>query len=181
MSAISVSLVCRNRAARTVAFGTRPECHRRNHGSGRTVAFPGAIVRVEGLPGSTTSDERGRFRLGNVPAGSYTLIVSYVGTEDTSISIQVPEEGIDLGDVVIGATSVAALEEIIVVGQAQRLRVRSTRNAPQITWFPCSIRIPWASSRTRTSLNRCVVSQVSAWKPIRARGVMWSFAAWIQT
>ena len=85
---------------------------------GRTVAFPGAIVRVEGLPGSTTSDERGRFRLGNVPAGSYTLIVSYVGTEDTSISIQVPEEGVDLGDVVIGATSVAALEEIIVVGQA---------------------------------------------------------------
>ena len=85
---------------------------------GRTIAFPGAIVRIEGLPGSTTSDERGRFRLGNVPAGSYTLIVSYVGTEDTSISIQVPEEGVDLGDVVIGATSVAALEEIIVVGQA---------------------------------------------------------------
>ena len=86
--------------------------------SGRTVAFPGAIVRIEGLPGSTTSDERGRFRLGNVPVGSYTLTVSYVGTEDTSISIQVPEEGVDLGDVVIGATSVAALEEIIVVGQA---------------------------------------------------------------
>ena len=85
---------------------------------GRTVAFPGAIVRIEGLPGSTTSDERGRFRLGNVSAGSYTLIVSYVGTEDTSISIQVPEEGVNLGDVVIGATSVAALEEIIVVGQA---------------------------------------------------------------
>ena len=85
---------------------------------GRTVAFPGAIVRIEGLPGSTTSDERGRFRLGNVSAGSYTLIVSYVGTGDTSISIQVPEEGVDLGDVVIGATSVAALEEIIVVGQA---------------------------------------------------------------
>ena len=85
---------------------------------GRTIAFPGAIVSIEGLSGSTTSDERGRFRLGNVPAGSYTLIVSYVGTEDTSISIQVPEEGVDLGDVVIGATSVAALEEIIVVGQA---------------------------------------------------------------
>ena len=85
---------------------------------GRTIAFPGAIVRIEGLSGSTTSDERGRFRLGNVPAGSYTLIVSYVGTEATSISIQVPEEGVDLGDVVIGATSVAALEEIIVVGQA---------------------------------------------------------------
>ena len=84
----------------------------------RTIAFPGAIVRIEGLSGSTTSDERGRFRLGNVPAGSYTLIVSYVGTEDTSIAIQVSEEGVDLGDVIIGATSVAALEEIIVVGQA---------------------------------------------------------------
>ena len=86
--------------------------------AGRTVAFPGAIVRIDGVPGSTTSDERGRFRLGNVPAGSYTLIVSYVGTEDTSISIEVPEEGVDLGDVVIGAAEQAALEEIIVVGQA---------------------------------------------------------------
>ena len=85
---------------------------------GRSVAFPGAIVRIEGLAGSTTSDERGRFRLGNVPAGTHTLVVSYVGTDDTSISIQVPEEGVDLGDVVIGATEQAALEEVIVVGQA---------------------------------------------------------------
>ena len=84
----------------------------------RTIAFPGAIVSIEGLPGTTTSDERGRFRLGNVPAGSYTLVVSYVGTDDTSISIEVPEEGVDLGDVVIGAAEVAALEEIIVLGQA---------------------------------------------------------------
>ena len=85
---------------------------------GRSIAFPGAIVRIEGVAGSTTSDERGRFRLGNVPAGTHTLVVSYVGTDDTSISIQVPEEGVDLGDVVIGATSQAALEEVIVVGQA---------------------------------------------------------------
>ncbi|MCZ0952901.1 MAG: TonB-dependent receptor [Rhodospirillaceae bacterium] len=85
---------------------------------GRSIAFPGAIVRIEGLQGSTTSDERGRFRLGNVPAGSYTLIVSYVGTEDTTISIEVPEDGVDLGEVVIGATAQASLEEIIVFGQA---------------------------------------------------------------
>jgi TonB-dependent receptor len=82
------------------------------------VSFKGAIIRIEGIPGSTISDDRGRFRLTNVPAGSHTLIVSYVGTPDTRLAITVPETGADVGAVAIGATERAAIEEVIVYGQA---------------------------------------------------------------
>ena len=137
---------------------------------GRSIAFPGAIVRIEGLPGSTTSDERGRFRLGNVPAGSHTLIVSYVGTEDTTISIEVTEDGVDLGEVVIGATAQASLEEIIVFGQAAAFAsaLNQERSAHNLV-----------SVLDTDAIG--AVSQASALKPTRARGVTSSFEAWTRT
>ncbi len=87
----------------------------------RTVSFKGARVTIEELGRSTISDDRGRFRIGNVPAGSYTLVVSYVGTPAKRISITVPESGLAMGEVVIGAgadNQAADLEEVIVYGQA---------------------------------------------------------------
>tara|TARA_R110002049_G_scaffold25557_13_gene89711 strand:+ start:4809 stop:7571 length:2763 start_codon:yes stop_codon:yes gene_type:complete len=86
--------------------------------SRKTVAFEGAIVRIDGLPVSATTDSSGRFRLPNVPEGDHTLIVSYVGTEDTRIPIKVGSNGLALGEVVIGASERATLEEVIVFGQA---------------------------------------------------------------
>lgn len=83
-----------------------------------TISFKGAIIRIEGVPGSTTSDDRGRFRLTNVPEGNHTLIVSYVGTPETRLPITVTASGVDVGAVAIGATEQAALEEVIVYGQA---------------------------------------------------------------
>ena len=83
----------------------------------KTVTFEGAIVRIEELQRTTTTDNRGRFRLGNVPEGQYTLVISYVGAGDTRIPINVTGAGLDMGDVVIGA-DVSALEEVIVYGQA---------------------------------------------------------------
>jgi len=80
-----------------------------------TVNFEGAIVRIEGLEGSATSDARGRFRLSNVTVGSHTLVISYVGAGDTRFEIDVPEGGLVMGDVAIGGE---ALEEVIVYGQA---------------------------------------------------------------
>ena len=83
----------------------------------QTVSFEGAIVRLEELARSGVSDERGRFRLSNVPAGDYTLVISYVGAEDTRIEISVPETGLDLGEVSIGGGT-ELIEEVIVYGQA---------------------------------------------------------------
>ena len=83
-----------------------------------TIAFEGAIVSLEGVAGTTTTDSRGRFRLSNVAAGEYTLIVSYVGTDDTRMPISVTAAGLDVGDFVIGANQDASIEEVIVYGQS---------------------------------------------------------------
>jgi TonB-dependent receptor len=84
----------------------------------KTVSFQGAVVRIEGLAGSATSDDRGRFRFTNVAAGNYTLVVSYVGTAETRVSIDVPDVGVNLGEIAIGVNTQSDLEEVIVVGQA---------------------------------------------------------------
>ena len=84
-----------------------------------TVSFQGAVVSIDGREGSATTDARGRFRLSNVPAGTYTLVVSYLGAKSTRIEISVPPEGLDLGDVAIGTAGMAGvIEEVIVYGQA---------------------------------------------------------------
>ncbi|MDE0368003.1 MAG: TonB-dependent receptor [Gammaproteobacteria bacterium] len=87
--------------------------------TGNTVSFRGAVVSIEGRDGSEITDERGRFRLSNVPAGTHTLVISYVGTASTRIEITVPPEGLELGDVAIGEADLSGLvEEVIVYGQA---------------------------------------------------------------
>ncbi len=83
---------------------------------GNTVALTGAIVKVDGLAGSSISDDAGRFRLANIPAGEHTLVISYVGTEDTRIAISVPEAGLAMGEVVLGGGT--EVEEVIVFGQS---------------------------------------------------------------
>ena len=85
--------------------------------AGKTIALKGASVAIEELGRSVTTDDRGRFHIGNVPAGSYTLVVSYSGVGDTRIPIQIPETGLALGEVVVGAEG-ANLEEVIVYGQS---------------------------------------------------------------
>ena len=63
--------------------------------AGRTVTFNGATVSIDELGRTTTTDDRGRFRLANVPEGQYTLVISYVGAADTSVSISVPAAGLN--------------------------------------------------------------------------------------
>lgn len=85
-----------------------------------TVSFKGAEVSIPQLQRSTTTDERGRFRFMNVPAGEYTLVVSYVGAPDTTMPIVVPEDGLAVGSVAIGSSD-TDLEEVIVYGQSAAL------------------------------------------------------------
>lgn len=86
----------------------------------RTIVFKGAIVKIEELGRSATTNDRGRFHIANVPAGSYTLVISYVGAADTSYPIQVPEAGLDMGEVILGGEGSQAqeVEEVVVYGQS---------------------------------------------------------------
>lgn len=84
------------------------------------IPFKGAIVRVDGVQRTASTDDSGRFRLANIPAGDHTLIISYVGAEDTRIPITVPAEGVNLGAVIMGSTLANEnyVEEVLVTGQA---------------------------------------------------------------
>lgn len=83
------------------------------------VVFKGAQVTITQLNRSTTTDDRGTFRFANVPAGEYTLVVSYVGTMNKSVPIVVTADGLEVG--AIGISGGEGLEEVIVYGQAAAL------------------------------------------------------------
>jgi TonB-dependent receptor len=86
----------------------------------KKVPFQGAAVRIENRQGSAITDARGRFRLNNVAPGNYTLLVMYIGAEDTRVPITVTADGLNMGDVVIGASadSEFTMEEVLIYGQA---------------------------------------------------------------
>ena len=89
----------------------------------RKVPFKGALVRITELQRQTSTDDRGRFRLADVPPGDYTLVVSYVGTPDTSFPITVTESGLAMGAVILGADAAdtANIEEVLIYGQSAAL------------------------------------------------------------
>lgn len=81
-----------------------------------TAPLEGAIVSVEGLNRETTTDRFGEYRLSNVPAGEYTVTVSYIGADPVSETISVPAAG-TTADFTLGA-NVRYLDNILVVGSA---------------------------------------------------------------
>jgi len=98
--------------------------------SGRA-GFEGAIVRIEPLapsqsPLETVTGRDGTFRFAAVSAGDYVLRVEYVGAPTLRRDIRVPSDGMDLGDVAIGA-SVTMLDNVLVVGQLASLAAADSR------------------------------------------------------
>ncbi|MEL7547198.1 MAG: TonB-dependent receptor [Pseudomonadota bacterium] len=76
----------------------------------------GAVVSIDGLNRSDTTDRFGDYRIANVPAGEYTVIVDYVGADSVTQTVTVPETGAT-ADFVLGA-DVRYLDNILVVGSA---------------------------------------------------------------
>lgn len=79
-----------------------------------TAGLEGAIVSVEGLNRTATTDRFGEYRLNNVPAGEYTIVVSYVGADAVAQSVVVPSTG-TTADFELGA-DVRYLDNVLVVG-----------------------------------------------------------------
>lgn len=84
----------------------------------QTIALRSAQVRIVELDRVTTTERDGSFRFNDVPAGSYTLEVSYVGAETQTQSVTVPATGTVRADV---ALSGFGDNEILVIGQAANL------------------------------------------------------------
>lgn len=77
----------------------------------------GALVTIDEIGRKTSTDRFGAYRLSGVPAGAYTLSVSYVGAPKISRQIEVSEAGEILVDVSVGE-NVRYLDNILVVGSA---------------------------------------------------------------
>lgn len=89
-------------------------------------ALEGAIVRVveTGATAATASD--GSYRFADLPAGTYTLSVSYVGADEGGASVSVPETGAVRQDVTLMATGGAG-DRVLVVGQRGSLYASLSR------------------------------------------------------
>lgn len=97
-----------------------------------TAPLQGAIVSIEGLNRTASTDRFGEYRIANLPAGEYTVVVSYVGAPDVSSSVTVAPSGAEL-DFTLGA-DVRYLDNILVVGSkaAQAGAINQQRAADSI-------------------------------------------------
>ncbi len=79
-------------------------------------SLEGAVVRVQELGRETSTDREGRYRFTDLPAGDYTVVVSYLGAGSETGSASVPAVGEASLDFTVGS-----VEQIVVTGQRGQL------------------------------------------------------------
>ena len=91
--------------------------------------FEGASIKIKELGKSTVSQRDGSFRFANLPAGQYTLQISYLGAETVEKTITIEDGKVLKQTVKLGQQD--AIENIIVVGQraGQASALNRQRNA----------------------------------------------------
>ncbi|MCC9165630.1 TonB-dependent receptor [Pontibacter harenae] len=85
-----------------------------------TTALPGAAVMLQGAAGSNTggaADVDGKFRVERVSPGQYTVIINYLGFKPYNRTIQVQNQSLNLGKILLEDAS-ATLGEVQVIGRA---------------------------------------------------------------
>lgn len=88
----------------------------------------GASVIVQGTTlGAVTADD-GRFRIGNVPPGTHTIVVRRLGYAPHRQTVVVGAEQVALADIVL-ENAVISLDQVIVTGTAGAEQRRSIGNA----------------------------------------------------
>ncbi|PZT86316.1 MAG: TonB-dependent receptor [Citromicrobium sp.] len=86
--------------------------------SSDTIALRAAEVRIVELGRITSSSRDGSFLFADVPAGTYTIEVRYVGADTVTRTVTVPRDGVVRSDVALDAGGDGT---ILVVGQAANL------------------------------------------------------------
>lgn len=84
--------------------------------------LPFANVQVKGTTLGTTTDFDGKYSIGNVPAGTHTVVLSFVGYETVEIPNVVVEAGKFTNISTAMSASAAALDEVIIKVQTSRER-----------------------------------------------------------
>ncbi len=83
----------------------------------QAVSLEGAVVRIAETGVSTATDRAGQYRLGNVPAGNYTLVITYVGAPSETVSVSVPSEDAVVRQNIALGEDVDVIDNVLVVGQ----------------------------------------------------------------
>jgi len=105
-------------------------------------ALPGANVLIEGTSLGAASDLNGRYAIDNVPAGSYTVRISYIGYKSTEEAVKVASgSNINL-DIKLTAVGVTG-KEVVVTAQAsgQNAAINQQLSSTNITDVVSSARI----------------------------------------
>ncbi|MBX2847612.1 MAG: TonB-dependent receptor [Acidiferrobacterales bacterium] len=94
--------------------------------------FEGAVIRIDALGRTETTDRFGKYRFNNIPAGQYDVTVRYIGTDTIAQTLNVNEDGL-VHDFTLGE-DVKYIENIIVVGNraAQASALNQQRAADSI-------------------------------------------------
>lgn len=95
--------------------------------------LPGASVSVQGASITVATDLNGRFVLNNVPTGERTLVFNYMGYETLERPVQVANENVLLGNVVLTLNAEKlGVVEITAVMEGQQKALNQQRMADNI-------------------------------------------------
>ncbi|NRB50177.1 MAG: TonB-dependent receptor [Saprospiraceae bacterium] len=103
--------------------------------TGEPIAF--GTIRLQGTDLGTNTDLNGFFSLGNVPAGAYTIIVTYIGYDSLAQAVQLQDGKIEYRQLRLRSN---AVNLTTVDVSAERERARSDIQVSQLTVTPKQIR-----------------------------------------
>jgi TonB-dependent receptor len=81
------------------------------------ISLDGAIVRIAETGAATSTNRAGEFRFSAVPAGEYTLIVSYVGAAQARADVVLPSDDATAQANISLGEDLALVDNLLVVGQ----------------------------------------------------------------
>jgi TonB-dependent receptor len=93
--------------------------------------LPAANILIEGTSLGTAADLKGSYVISSVPAGKYTLLVSFVGYEKESAEITVPEDGTVENNFELRSVAVQGKQVVItaqLLGQIQAINQQIASN-----------------------------------------------------
>lgn len=82
-----------------------------------TVSLEGAIVRIAETGVSAATNRAGEYRLTGVPAGQYTLVITYVGADSETVQVSVPNDDATVRQDISLGDDLALVDNVLVVGQ----------------------------------------------------------------
>ena len=99
------------------------------------IYVPGASIEITSLKKGTVSNQNGKFTIVNVPEGSHTILIKYLGFSDKSVEVKVDSKQ-TTSIVVELSPSDVVLDDVEVVGNflgGQARALNTQKNNPNIT------------------------------------------------